>query len=103
MPYLSLVGEAGLRDRLSQVARFFREEKQGVKIVSPPKEIAQVLLARHTWQLPALRGLTEVPVLRPDGTVLTKLGYDKASQLLYTPAKGLRVPPIPETPTRQGA
>lgn len=104
-PRIVLLGDAALRDRLSQAARFFRaKEIQGeieITIVSPPREISQVLLTRHNWNIPALRGITEIPVLRPDGSVLTTPGYDAASQLHYIPAQGLQVPRISEAPTQQ--
>jgi hypothetical protein len=37
--------------------------------------------------------------LRPDGTILDKPGYDRATGLIYHPAPGLAVPSIPERPT----
>jgi hypothetical protein len=43
----------------------------------------------------------EVPFLRPDGTVCVTPGYDPATQLVYRPAAGLAIPPIPETPTTE--
>jgi hypothetical protein len=46
-----------------------------------------------------LQGVTHTPVLRRDGTVLSKPGYDPVSRLLYLPNNGLKVPPIPEFPT----
>jgi hypothetical protein len=40
-----------------------------------------------------------VPVLRPDGTLLTTPGYDPATRLIYRPAPGFTLPPISERPT----
>ena len=47
--------------------------------------------------------ITEMPVLRPDGTILTASGYDLSTRLIYAPAPGLQVPPIPQQPTQQAA
>jgi hypothetical protein len=68
--------------------------------VHPPSGVSQVLLARNNWQLRPLRGITEIPILRPDGSILASPGYDGATALLYAPAPGLHVPTIPEVPTR---
>src|SRR5439155_21573586 len=68
--------------------------------VSPPIDIVRDVLALGAWpSLPPLEGLVEVPVLRPDGSVLTTPGYDPATRLVYKPIAGLTVPTIPEAPT----
>jgi hypothetical protein len=86
---------------MSQAAQYVKTESDEVRVtVSPPQEVAQVLMTRHTWQLPPLAGITEMPVLRPDGSVLTTPGYDATTALLYMPARDLNVPPVPERPTR---
>src|SRR5436190_1623788 len=46
----------------------------------------------------ASRG-SEVPVLRPDGSVFARPGYDLATRLVYRPPAGLLVPDIPDDPT----
>src|SRR5262249_28591521 len=48
-----------------------------------------------------LDAITEVPVLRPNGTVVSEPGYDKATKLLYQPGFNLSVPPIPDKPSRK--
>jgi hypothetical protein len=100
-PAIVQIPEAALRDFLSQAAQFVKVTGVEVKAVSPPREIAQVLLARHNWQLRPLRGITEIPVLRQDGSVLATPGYDAATALIYAPAPALDVPPIPDAPTRE--
>jgi hypothetical protein len=47
----------------------------------------------------AVEGITALPVLRADGSVLGTPGYDPATKLIYCPAPGLVVPVIPESPT----
>src|SRR5262249_34006107 len=104
LPRIIALGDAALRDRLSRVANFVRvsETKHGPAYVPvhPPKDVAKVLLARLTWHLPALVGITEIPVLRRDGSILATAGYDPPTPLSYLPARGLRMPQIPKMPTQ---
>lgn len=44
-----------------------------------------------------LRAITEVPVLRPDGTILQTPGYDPTTELLYKPVRDF--PIVPDYPT----
>ncbi len=104
-PIISQLSVPALRDRMSQAARFVNVYVRGLDFetvaVHPPQGIAQVLLARHNWELRPLRGITEIPILRPDGSILGTPGYDAATALLYAPALGLHVPTIPEIPQHQ--
>jgi hypothetical protein len=106
IPHIVPLGEAALRDRLSQIANFVMIRAVGDDLmyipVNPPKDVVKILLARHNWRLPALRGITEVPVLGQDGAIHMTPGYDPVTQLFYAPAFDLQVPPIPLAPTKQG-
>lgn len=94
-PRIEDVGPDQARNRISEVANFARVTKTGsTTAVYPPPEVARDLLARPNHPFPELRGITEVPVLRHDGTVLDEIGYDTASRLIYRPDPDLRVPPI---------
>jgi hypothetical protein len=57
------------------------------------------LLAASAWRVPHLVGVTTVPTLRPDGTVLDVAGYDPATRLLFEPGT-TRFPAVPSSPTR---
>ncbi|MBV8542945.1 MAG: hypothetical protein JO364_06550 [Pseudonocardiales bacterium] len=46
-----------------------------------------------------LRGVTHTPIPQADGTILDSPGYDPATRLLYLPAPGLAVEPVPVEPT----
>ena len=69
----------------------------------PPLQVARDILAtpRHKIGFPPLEGVIEAPIIRPDGTVLDKPGYDAATRLYYAPSPDLQMPPVPEDPTRQ--
>ncbi|MBR1236542.1 PriCT-2 domain-containing protein [Bradyrhizobium sp. AUGA SZCCT0182] len=60
------------------------------------------LNAPDLWRLPTLNGIIETPTLRADGTLLTEPGYDARSGLLLDMGD-LKLPEIPESPTRAEA
>ncbi len=63
-----------------------------------PKSVADTLLSRvETWPFPRLTALVYGATLRPDGTVLTKPGFDKATGFLVL--EGLDLPLIPGNPS----
>lgn len=47
-----------------------------------------------------LRGVTHTPMVRADGTILDRPGYDEASGMLYLPDSRIELRPVPEAPTR---
>ena len=53
------------------------------------------------WGFPSLDAVTEVPILRPDGSILESHGYDPATQLYYAPDPDLQIPQIPDQPGRE--
>ncbi len=63
----------------------------------PDGDVARALEARATWTLPHLTGVTQMPTLRIDGSVLDVPGYDRTTGLLYLP--NAAYPPIPDRPT----
>jgi hypothetical protein len=71
--------------------------------VFPPMQVASDILSLHRWEFPILSGVVSTPVLRKDGTVLVRPGYDEASGLFYHPSSGLYVPDIKEQPTKEDA
>jgi len=48
-----------------------------------------------------LDGVTHTPMVRADGSILAEPGYDAASGYLFLPGPGVRVRPVPETPTHE--
>ncbi|GHC28807.1 MULTISPECIES: hypothetical protein [Streptomyces rochei group] len=54
-----------------------------------PKSCSTIL-GRKDWPLPPLRGVVTSPVIRPDGTLLDSLGYDRATGLYLEPRVPLR-------------
>jgi putative DNA primase/helicase len=54
------------------------------------------------WPFPVLAGVIGTPTLRPDFSLLVREGYDTETGL-YLMSGGLRLPAIPERPTRDDA
>jgi Bifunctional DNA primase/polymerase, N-terminal len=111
-PLLLQMGTAEVREMLTHVANFYRLKKvrgqseEFEKIpVSPPKELAEQILARQTQEpylpFPTLSALIEAPVIRPDGSILDQPGYDPATQLYYTPLVGMEACKVSLKPTPQ--
>lgn len=68
--------------------------------LTPPREILSSVLAAKTWPgVPPLRGVIGAPVLRRDGTLLQKPGYDPATGLYL--ATKVALPEVPEQPTTE--
>ena len=98
-PIIEQLNAGSLRHRLAQVAWWFRVNKDGESTSVPPSlDVVANILAAGAWPFPTLTGVTEVPVLRLDGTIHSEHGYD-ASTGLYHWHKGTPYPPMPHSPT----
>lgn len=68
----------------------------------PHISLAQTYLeqvAEGGGRLPVLRGIVECPIPRPDGTILSEDGYDRATGLILDTG-GMAFDPVPDEPTR---
>ncbi|MFC1929718.1 hypothetical protein ACFLW6_02470 [Chloroflexota bacterium] len=98
-PFTEVLSESAFRGYLERAANFIEIDAEGTPHpIPPPLTVVRDSLALGEWQFQPLLGVTEVPVMRPDGSVLTEPGYDSATNLYYCPAPGLSVPPIPDKP-----
>ena len=98
-PYTEVLGESAFRGCLARSCNFVRITVKGDRVaVPPPLDVVRDCLSLGEWQFPALLGITEAPLIRPDGTVMNKPGYDSATNLYYHPSPKLTVPPIPDKP-----
>jgi hypothetical protein len=70
------------------------------KLLPPPRDWAEKLWARRDWPgMRELKGITDVPYMRPDGCVISMPGWDDVTGLYYQPRAGLKVK-VPERPTK---
>jgi hypothetical protein len=100
-PLIENVGEHELRCAMAQAAHFFRITDRGCHVhVSPPKDVVHNLAALGDWEFPPLEAIVETPVIRSDGTVLERRGYDRSTRLYLAPTQGFKMPRIPDSPDR---
>lgn len=92
-----------MRGRMDRVASYVTVNADGMeKADVPPREVVADFMALDNiaWGLPPLAGITEVPTLRPDGSILDTPGYDASTRLYYRPCEDWAMEPVPETPTK---
>jgi len=71
---------------------------------SVPKRLPALILDRGNYPgVRPLEGITESPVLRADGTILTTPGFDEATGLFYAPGPDLESLRVPENQTQHDA
>lgn len=99
-PIIEPVTEHMIRGYLTRCADFLGERDRHI---SPSNLVVRDILAAGSWPFPPLRAVVEVPVLRPNGTVLVEPGYDPETRLVYIPADGLTIPVIPDNPSQEDA
>src|SRR5262249_31112396 len=84
---LAPITAAHVAETATRAAKFEKYDSRASKwrpIACPPK-IAETFLARLEWRLPVLVGITSAPMLRPDGSLLDRPGYDVRTCLLFDP------------------
>jgi hypothetical protein len=76
------------------------DEGPKTRRVNCPNRVAAAYLSRvGSWQMPMLAGITSASIVRFDGSVLCRAGYDAATGLLLTEDW----PELKETPSRDDA
>lgn len=85
--------EALLRERLSRCARW----REGEKAVRVPAWVVRAVAARGRWPgVQQLRAVVTNPVVAPDGSLVTRAGYDRATATYLAPVAGpVRARPRP--------
>jgi len=102
MPIIETLSEAGIRGILERCAVFVKKNiKGGTSPVAPPIDVVRDLAALPVWYtIPPLAGIIECPTILADNTLITAPGYNPKTRLYYAPVPGLKLPPIPESPTK---
>jgi hypothetical protein len=99
-PFTEVLSESAFRGYLERAANFIVvDAKDEPHPTLPPLTVVRDCLSLGDWQFPPLLGVTEVPVMRPDGSVLVEPGYDSVTSLYYFPSPKLSLLPIPDKPT----
>lgn len=108
-PKITILSIARIRDLMTQWARWIRmvpdPEQEGEFIARashPPDWGASSVSARGHWKgVDTLEAIVETPILRPNGTILDRPGYDEDTGILFEPNG--EFPTIPEHPTHADA
>jgi hypothetical protein len=101
LPWISELPTSLVRETLAKAAQWVVTVKSGADVPAhPPDWAVAAVRDRGDWPVPYLEGVVDHPVLRSDGTVAAKPGYDAATGLLLK----FRAPfVIPDRPSRQDA
>lgn len=105
---IETINESALRGMLARAADFYarRKTKDDMYVdvtVHPPFDVVRDILTLGSWPFPALKGVVESPIIRADGSILDVPGYDERTRLIYHPAPGFAMPPVPDEPDQTQA
>jgi putative DNA primase/helicase len=89
-----------LRSLLSEVAWIVKGDSNA-RVLPPPWLLESILAEPEYSKIPEIVGVVETPVLRPDGSIVTRPGYDPATKLYYMPSCDFGE--IPDAPTWEDA
>ena len=83
----SPVPMANLRERITRCANFAKLDSEGQeRLVHPPTWLVSAIDARGDWpEIRRLWGVSDVPVLRADGSIWQTPGFDSSTCVLYEP------------------
>ena len=100
-PRIAQIRPARLRELLAASAEWWTGGEEPER-THPPAWAVAAVDARGQWpSIRRLEGVTEVPILRADGTVLQRAGYDPSTGLLFEPQH--QFPEIPTNPSKADA
>jgi len=110
-PQIRPLNFSDMRKVMSKAADFFVAAEAGgnpengrLIPTEPPAVFVQDMLhSRRELDFPDLIGVSELPFLRPDGSIVEERGYDPVSRLYYAPSPDLEIAPMPTRPDRQDA
>jgi hypothetical protein len=98
-PLIEALRPEHVRLQLAHAANWYRVNKDGDhSSTSPPGDVAASIVASGAWDMPALAGVVELPVLRPDGTFQIGHGYDGSTRLFHW-HRGKPYPGVSDEPT----
>lgn len=102
IPKIADMNKDAVRGRASCAAHFIRILKDETRTtVYPPLDVVSDVMALGAWPFPSLNGVIEAPTIRPDGTIISKAGYDETTGVYYSPTAEFRNTEfsVPDSPT----
>jgi hypothetical protein len=93
-----------LKNALARAAGFNKKQGKESINVSPPNEVVRDILAMDDWPgIPEIKRIIEIPVIRPDGSILSQAGYDESTNIYLDPVIDLKRLVIPEILSQKDA
>ena len=87
-PVITELPAANLRERMTEFAYFEKMKKNGPGPAHPAPWLVAGVDKRGEWPgFRHLRGISDSPILRPDGSIFQTPGYDRATGVLYEPSE----------------
>jgi hypothetical protein len=102
-PRIQIVDTDVMRGLLARAAEFVKQHGRKLQFIAPPDDVVRDVLRMHVNSFPPISGITETPIVRPDGTIADTQGYDAATNLYLKFAPGFKMTKIPRKPTREQA
>lgn len=97
---IDFVDERILANILERSASFVKLKNNIEVLCDAPLPVVRDILAMPQWRdIPPLVDVTETPILRMDGTILTTPGYDSETGIFYNPPQDFVLSRVPENPT----
>lgn len=95
---IQILPAASLRERMTRFAAFHKLDRSRAAVPAhPPLWLVSAVEARAEWEgIRHLMGVSDAPILRPDGSIWQTPGYDERTGVLFEPAPGASFPPVPE-------
>ncbi len=85
-PRITAASTPTLREYVSRRVDFIRMKEGEEAAAHPPEWCVSAVKDRGSWPLMRpLEAVVDYPVMRPDGTILAKAGYDPATCIFYNP------------------
>ena len=101
---IGILPPANLRKRVTRAATFTKMDRKGEEVSAhPPFWLVEAIDAQGEWPgIRNLMGVSDAPILRPDGSVWQTRGYDEVTDVLFE-SGGAEFPPVPDCPTLDDA
>lgn len=97
---IAVLPKPTLREKVTERCALLKMGKDGPDSAHPPGWLVPAIDARGHWPgIRPLNGISEVPVLRPDGSLWQTPGYDPVTGVMFEPAAEFAM--IPENLSKQ--
>lgn len=88
-PIIQYLPTPSLRERITKVATFTKYNSKGEEIAAhPPAWLISGIDSRAEWdEIRPIFGVSDSPIIRPDGSIWQTPGYDAKTGVLYSPSE----------------